>query len=293
MAQLIAQLPVCLIGMEGCSGAHEWARGLAAHGHTVRLMAPKFVAPYRKSGKNDGNDAEAICEAVSRPNMRFVPVKSREQQATLSVHRVRQGFIEERTATINRIRGLLAEFGHVLPQRSIEVHRGVPQLLETLPDMAARAVADLLAHLRLLDERVLKYERQIGALARHSELAQRAQACQGIGPIGASAIVATVGEAHEFRNGRQFAAWLGLVPRQHGTGDKVRLGHITRAGDAYLRTLLVMGARAVLQRADRLSRWALALRERCGYRKACVAIAAKNARIVWGLLARGEALRTA
>lgn len=296
LAELVAQLPPCVIGMEACSGAHEWARRFARYGHTVRLMAPKFVAPYRKSGKNDGNDAEAICEAVSRPNMRFVPVKSLEQQATLSVHRVRQGFIEERTATLNRIRGLLAEFGHVLPQRSIEVRRGVPQLLQALPGMAARAVEDLLAHLRLLDERVLAYERQIGALARHSELAQRAQACAGIGPIGASAIVATVGEAREFRNGRQFAAWLGLVPKQHGTGGKVRLGHITHAGDAYLRTLLVMGARAVLQRApqrqDRFSRWACALRERCGYHKACVAIAAKNARIVWALLARGETLRT-
>jgi len=249
------------------------------------------------SGKNDGNDAEAICEAVARPNMRFVPVKSVAQQATLTLHRVRQGFIEERTATINRIRGLLTEFGHVLPQRSIEVLRGVPALLEQLPDLAAGAVRDLLAHLRLLDERVLEYERQIGALARHRELAQRAQQLAGVGPISASAIVATVGEAHEFRNGRQFAAWLGLMPKQHGTGGKVRLGHITRAGDAYLRTLLVMGARAVLQRApqraDRLSRWAVALRERCGYRKACVAIAAKNARILWALLARGEALRTA
>lgn len=297
LAQLIAQLPRCLIGMEACSGAHEWARAFAAHGHTVRLMAPKFVAPYRKSGKNDGNDAEAICEAVARPNMRFVPVKSREQQATLSVHRVRQGFIEERTATINRIRGLLAEFGHVLAQGSSEVFRGVPGLLEQLPALAAGAVRDLLAHVRLLDERVLEYERQIGALARHSHLAQRAQQLAGVGPIGASAIVATVGEAHEFRNGRQFAAWLGLVPKQYGTGGKVRLGHITRAGDAYLRTLLVMGARAVLQRApqraDRISRWALALRERCGYRKACVAIAAKNARIVWALLARNETLRNA
>jgi len=205
LAQLIAQLPVCLIGMEACSGAHEWARGFAAHGHTVRLMAPKFVAPYRKSGKNDGNDAEAICEAVARPNMRFVPVKSVAQQATLTLHRVRQGFIEERIATINRIRGLLAEFGHVLPQRSIEVRRGVPELLEQLPALVAGAVRDLLAHLRLLDARVLEYERQIGALARHSELAQRAQQLAGVGPISASAILATMGEAHEFRNARQFA----------------------------------------------------------------------------------------
>jgi transposase len=292
---LIAQLPPCLIGMEACSGAHEWARQMARLGHTVRLMAPKFVAPYRKSGKNDGNDAEAICEAVARPNMRFVPVKSLAQQAELSMHRVHQGFIEERTASLNRIRGLLAEFGLVLPQRSNEVRRGVPELLEKLPARAARAIADLLEHVRVLDARVLEYERELVAGTRHNERARRAQQCAGIGPLTASAITATVGDAREFSNGRQFAAWLGLVPKQHGTGGKVRLGRITCSGDAYLRTLLVMGARAVLQSAahrhDRLSRWALAVRQRCGYHKACVAIANKNARIVWALLARGEPLR--
>jgi transposase len=288
----VAQLPPCLIGMEACSGAHEWARQFTALGHTVRLMAPKFVAPYRKGGKNDGNDAEAICEAVARPNMRFVPIKSVEQQALLTVHRVRQGFVEERTATVNRIRGLLAEFGHVLPQRAVEVPRRVPALLEHLPPLAARALGDLLTHLRLLEARVLEYERELKRLAAEDERSARAQQLYGIGPMTASAIVATVGNAREFRNGRQFTAWLGLVPRQYSTGGKTRLGHITCHGDPYLRTLLIMGARAVLQaaahRQDRLSRWALELRKRRGYHRACVAVAAKNARILWAVLAKGE-----
>jgi transposase len=290
LSELLAQLAPCLIGMEACSGAHEWARRFAVLGHTVQLMAPKFVAAYRKSGKNDGNDAEAICEAVSRPNMRFVPLKTLEQQSELCLHRVRQGFVEERTATLNRLRGLLAEFGQVLPQRAIEVQRGVPGLLEQLPSRAASCARDLLEHARLLETKMREYERAIEAHANCSELARRAQARRGIGPITASAIVATVGTAREFRNGRQFAAWLGLVPRQYSTGGKVRLGHITKRGDPYLRTLLVMGARSVLQRAaresDPLSRWALALKQRRGYHRACVAVAAKNARVVWALLAQ-------
>lgn len=295
LAPLIAQLPACLIGMEACTGAHEWARQFAELGHTVRLMAPKFVAPYRKSGKNDDNDAEAICEAVSRPSMRFVPVKSLEQQAVLAQHRIRQGFIEERTASINRIRGLLAEFGQVLPQGANAVRCGLAARLEHLPERVARGLAELLAHVRLLDERVGAYDRQLKQHARSEHDAQRIQQLPGIGPITASAIVASVGRAAEFRNGRQFAAWLGLTPRQYSSGGKTRLGHITRRGDPYLRTLLIMGARAVLQSAarhtDRLSRWALALRARRGYHRTCVAIAAKNARILWVLLARGETLR--
>jgi transposase len=293
LLELIAQLPGCVIGMEACSGAHEWARRFAGLGHRVRLMAPKFVAAYRKSGKNDGNDAEAICEAVSRPSMRFVPVKSLEQQADLCLHRARQGFVEERTATINRLRGLLAEFGHVIPQRAVEMRRQVPLLLEQLPARAARCVADLLEHVRELERKTAAYEREIEAHARQSVLAQRAQARQGVGPITASAIVASVGDASEFSSGRQFAAWLGRVPRQYSTGGKTRLGRITRRGDGYLRMLLVMGARSVLQRASRerdpLSRWALAVRERRGYHRACVAVAAKNARVLWALLTQARA----
>ena len=290
LSELVVQLPPCLIGMEACSGAHEWARRFSAFGHTVKLMAAKFVKPYRKSGKNDSNDAEAICEAVARPNMRFVPVKSLEQQSDLTLHRVRQGFVEERTATLNRLRGLLAEFGHVLPLRAVEVRRQVPQLLGTLPSRVAACARDLLQHAAQLEVKALEYEHEIRAHVRSNALARRAQTRMGIGPITASALVATVGNGRDFKNGRQFAAWLGLVPSQYSTGGKTRLGHITRRGDAYLRTLLVMGARAVLQRAgsltDPLSRWAIAVRERRGYHRACIAIAAKNARVAWALLAK-------
>ena len=288
LSALVAQLPPCLIGMEACSGAHEWARRFSQWGHTVKLMAAQFVAAYRKSGKNDGNDAEAICEAVSRPNMRFVPVKSRDQQAQLSVHRVRSGFVAQRTSTLNRLRALLSEFGHVLPLSAQTLRREAPQLLEELPALAAQAARDLLEHVHVLGKRIADYDRQIQAHVRSNPLAQRAHSQKGVGPLGASAIVASVGAAQEFKNGRQFAAWLGLVPRQHSTGGKQRLGQITRSGDRYIRTLLVLGARAVLRRAaqedDALSRWALALRERRGYHRACVAIAAKNARRVWAAL---------
>ncbi len=287
---LLMEQPPCLIGLEACSGAHEWARRLEAFGHTVRLMAPRFVAPYRKNSKNDGNDAEAICEAVTRPHMRFIPTKTPEQQAVLCLHRVRQGFVAERTATINRLRGLLAEFGFVLPQSTAQVRRGASELLERVPSHAARALRDLLDHVRALDARVREYEHSIEAHAREHCGARLAQQRQGIGPITASAIIASVGNLREFKNGRQFSAWLGLVPRQHSTGGKQRLGHITGRGDPYLRTLLVMGARSVLQRAagqtDPLSRWALAVRARRGYHRACVAVAAKNARVVWAMLSQ-------
>lgn len=297
LMELVAHLPPCLIGLEACSGAHEWARRFSAFGHTVKLMAPKFVLPYRRGGKNDGNDAQAICEAVSRPSMRFVPVKSLTQQAVLTLHRVRQGFIQERTATINRVRGLLAEFGVALPQAAVQVRRLAAMRLEQLPVLAAGALRDLLEHIRVLDERIGCYERQLEQHARTDERARRIGQLSGVGPLSASAIVASVAEAREFHSGRQFAAWLGLVPRQHSTGGKTRLGHITAQGDPYLRTLLVMGARAVLQtaarRTDQLARWALAIRQRRGYHRACVAIAAKHARIIWALLAREQPLRLA
>ena len=291
----VAQWPACLIGLEACSGANEWARRFQALGHTVRIMSARFVAPYRRSGKNDGNDAEAICEAVQRPSMRFVPVKSSEQQAVLSLHRVRQGFVEERTATINRIRGLLAEFGTVLPNRAAEVRRGAAVATEGLPALVGRAVSDLLAHVGVLDERIAAYDRELDQLAQASEPARRLMTIPGVGPLTALATVATVGDAHDFANGRQFAAWLGLVPRQWSTGGRSRLGRITKRGDAYLRTLLILGARAALQmaerRKDKLSRWVMALKERRGYHKAVVALAAKNARIVWAVLAGGSAYR--
>jgi transposase len=295
LVEAVAGLSPCLIGMEACSGAHEWGRRFERHGHTVKLMAPKFVAPYRKSDKNDGNDAEAICEAVMRPNMRFVPVKSVEQQALLALHRVRQGFVVERTAIINRLRGLMTEFGVVLPLRSVTVRREASRAAEALPELAREAIGDLLEQLRGLDERIEGYDDRIHAQAKLSEAARRLMKIRGIGAITALAIVATVGNAREFRNGRQFAAWIGLVPGQYSTGGKTRLGHISKRGDAYLRNLLVQGARSVLQTAsqhsDRLSRWALELQGRRGYYRTLVAIANKNARIAWALLARDQTLK--
>jgi len=297
LMELVASLSPCLIGMETGGGAHEWARRFERLGHTVRLMAPKFVSPYRRNAKNDGNDAEAICEAVTRPGMRFVPIKSLEQQAALTLHRVRQGFIEERTATINRIRGLLSEFGVVLPLRSDTVRRQTFAALEELPTLARRAIEDLRAHLRELDAKVLAYDREIHLQARQSEPAQRLMKIRGVGALSALAIVATVGNAREFRSGRQFAAWLGLTPRQHSSGGKNRLGSITKQGDTYLRTLLVLGARSVLQNAahhkDRVSRWISAVESRRGYHRTLVAIANKNARIAWALLYRNQEFRTA
>jgi transposase len=290
LAELVMQLRPCLVGMEACSGAHEWARRFSGFGHTVKLMAGQFVAPYRKSGKNDGNDAEAICEAVARPNMRFVPVKSVQRQADLGLHRVRQGFVEERTGTLNRIRGLIAEFGYVLPNGPEQLRRGIPEVIDALPARVAGCVRDLLEHADRLAAKVLEYEREIRISVRDNELARRAQTRRGIGVITASALVATVGNGHDFKNGRQFAAWLGLVPRQFSTGGKTRLGHITKRGDQYLRSLFVLGARSVLLRAaretDPLSRWAVALQRRRGFHRACVAVAAKNARVAWALLAK-------
>ena len=294
---VIAALPPCRIGMEASAGAHEWARRFSTLGHEAKLMAAKFVIPYRKNGKNDGNDAEAICEAVGRPTMRFVPVKSAEQQAILALHRTRQGFVTERTACVNRIRALLTEFGVVLPLRPETVRREALAHAEGLPVLARRMLEDLRAHLGLLDERITAYDAELEAQARLSEQAKRLMQIRGIGPLTALAIVATVGNARDFKSGRQFAAWLGLTPRQHSTGGKSRLGHITKRGDAYLRGLLVQGARSALHTAaaheDHLSRWACTLQERRGYGRTLVAIAAKNARIDWALLSREQALRTA
>jgi transposase len=295
---LVAALPPCTIAMEACTGAHHWARLFAQCGHTVKLMAPKLVAPYRmsgKRGKNDAADAAAICEAVQRPSMRFVPVKSAEQQSRLMVHRARQGYITARTAVINRIRGLLAEFGVVLPQKAEVVRREAANHLDDLPGFGKTVIEDLLAEVRHLDERVKQYDVHVRAMARDCTAAQQLMQLMGIGEATATALVAMVGNAREFDSGRQFAAWLGLVPGQYSSGGKMRLGRITKAGDAYVRSLLVMGARAVLNAApsksDSLSRWAVKLALRRGYWKAAVAIAAKNARMAWAVLTKGEAFK--
>ena len=295
---LIAQLPPCLIGMEACSGAHHWARQFRLHGHTVKLMAPKFVTPYRlsgKRGKNDAADAAAICEAVRRPHMRFVPVKEEHQQIILSLHRTRQGFVEERTALYNRLRGLISEFGIVLPQKIANLRRDILLRLEDVPGYVNQCVGDLLAHADALEIRIAEYDRIIAKAARDDARSKRLMTLPGIGPNTASALLASLGAGHDFKNGRQVAAWIGLTPGQYSSGGKTRLGRITKAGDRYLRSLLVMGARAILSglgdKQDRFSRWARALVERRGYWKAVVALAAKNARLSWAVLRYGEDFR--
>lgn len=298
LLELVVQLPPCLIGMEACSGAHHWARLFRAHGHTVKLMAPKFVTPYRmsgKRGKNDAADAAAICEAVTRPKMRFVPIKDVDQQATLCLHRTRQGFVTERTAVYNRIRGLIAEFGVVLPLKIERLRHDILSQLEELPGWVNRCVGDLLAHADTLEERIAEYDKAIAQVARQDERSRRLMRLAGIGPNTATALLASIGAGHDFKHGRQVAAWIGLVPSQYSSGGKTRLGWITKTGDAYLRGLLVMGARSILaglgDKQDRFSRWARSLVERRGYWKAVVAIAAKNARLAWAVLRYGDEFR--
>jgi transposase len=297
MSRFFANLPPCLIGMEACGSAHYWGRTLERFGHTVRLMAPQFVKPYVKSNKNDVADAEAICEAVSRPHMRLVPLKSVEQQSVLALHRVRQGFVRARTAQANQIRGLLGEVGLVIPRGIWRIASQIPAMLETasndLPASFTALIERLTEHLKLLDRQVEEIHRQIIAWGRSSSLSQKLQKVPGIGPVTATALVATVGDARSFKNGRQMAAWLGLVPGQHSSGGKPKLLGISKRGDKYLRTLLIHGARAVLLRVKlRQSRgensWLLRLLDRRHYNIAAVALANKNARILWALMAHGR-----
>jgi transposase len=224
--------------------------------------------------------------------MRFVPIKSTEQQARLMVHRARQGFVEQRTATLNRIRGLLSELGIVMPLKAATVRREAALVLEDLPGRANLVIGDLLSEVHRLDERIEQYDRQIAQMAREDERAKQLMRLSGVGETTATALIAMIGNGHEFKSGRQLSAWLGLVPGQYSSGGKTRLGRITKAGDAYLRSLLVMGARAVLNAAkgknDSVSRWAVQLAERRGYWRTIVAIAAKNARMAWAVLSRGE-----
>jgi transposase len=293
MVEFFAQLPVCLIGMEACGSAHYWARQLAAMGHTVRVMAPQYVKPYVKRNKNDAADAEAICEAVSRPNMRFVSVKTAEQQTVMSIHRARAGFMKARTACANQIRGLLYEFGITVPQ-GIHHLREIHERMEgvELPPMFCRLIGGLLAYYRELDARIGELEADLLHWHRSDAASQRLAAVPGVGLLTATAVAASIGDARQFKNGRQLAASLGLVPRQHSTGGKPTLLGISKRGDVYLRTLLIHGARSVLhhcaagQHADRL--WSVQVMRRRNRNIAAVALANKNARILWALLARGE-----
>jgi transposase len=299
VAAFFANLPACLIGMEACASAHYWARKLQGKGHTVRLIAPQFVKPYVKSNKNDAADAEAICEAVVRPNMRFVPIKNVEQQAVLAQHRARQGFIKARTAQANQIRGLLAEFGFIIPQGIANIAKRVPELLEDatneLPDSFRLLVQRLMEHLKELDHQADEVEAQIVTWHRDNELSRKLAEVPGIGPITASALVATVSDAKNFDNARQLAAWIGLVPRQNSSGGKNVLLGISKRGDTYLRTLLIHGARSVIcafqRKKNKVDGWLGALLVRRNPNVVAVALANKNARIVWALLAHGREFR--
>ena len=288
----IAKLPPCIIGMEACSGAHYWAREFTKLGHDVRIMASKFVISYRQSEKNDANDAEAICEAVTRPKTRFVSIKSEEQQAVLCLHGIRQGAIKDRTARINRMRGLLAEFGITMPVGRYSAQNAIGGILEdgenNLPFLARELINDLWQSIKGLNEEILKYDRKLYALANQMKAAKRLMSIPGIGEITATAVVATVNDAKHFETSRSFAAWIGLVPRQYTTGGVVRLGRISKRGEKHIRTSLIHGARAVIanckNKTDRTSMWIKDLVERRGFKRATVALAAKNARLIWALL---------
>lgn len=297
MLDFFRQLEPCLVAMEACGGAHYWARELIKLGHQVRLIAPQFVKPYVKSGKNDANDAEAICEAASRPTMRFVPIKTAEQQAGQSLHRIRSRLIRARTALVNEIRGLLGEFGLVIAQRgAAAAHRLLQQSLETpdngLPGKMRELLKELQDELFAYDERLTRFDQVLQQQARSDERCQRLLKVEGIGPISATAIVAAVGDAKQFSSARQFAAWLGLVPSQHSSGGKNQLGSISKKGDTYLRTLLIHGARSVLlackAKTDRRSLWVQQVQCRRNTNIATVALANKNARIIWAILSKGE-----
>lgn len=299
IAPFFANLPSCTVGLEACGGAHYWARRLAALGHTVRLIAPQFVKPFVKSNKNDANDAEAICEAVARPSMRFVPPKSVEQQDIQLLHRVRSRLVGARTQVANQVRGLLMEYGIVLPQHIGQLRRGLPEVLDDesneLTALSRRLIASLYGDLAELDKRIGKLDAELKAVYTASEPCRRIAAVEGIGMLTATAAVAAMSDGKVFANGRQFAAWLGLVPRQHSSGGKARLFGISKRGDAYLRTLFIHGARSVVYRAcrktDPRSVWIADKQRRLGTSKACVAVANKNARIVWSLIARGQYYR--
>lgn len=289
----------CMVAFEACSAAHHLARELGARGLVPRLIAPCFVAPYRMTGatgKNDATDAEAICEAACRPRMRFVAVKTPKQQGWLAIHRLRDGYIKDRTAWMNRARGVLFEFGITLPISGArfreELLRAVSSRDSGVPAIARPALRRCCAHLEQIQRQVVWCDTQIAKHARSDENARLAMEVRGIGPLSASALAASLGDLTQFGNGRQFGAWLGLVPRQHSSGGKQKLGRITKRGDAYLRKLLVLGARSALTVAprhdDAVAKWAVQLRDRVGWPKACVALANRNARTLWRNLAKRD-----
>lgn len=291
------QIEPCVVAMEACGSAHYWARELEKLGHQAKLIAPQFVKPYVKSGKNDANDAEAICEAASRPAMRYVAVKTAEQQAGQALHRVRNRLVKARTALVNEIRGLLSEFGIIMPAKGVPAcRRLLADSLEDgeneLPGPMRELLAQLSEELEQKDVHIALLDRQIKNQCAQDERIRRLMALEGVGPISASAIVSAIGDARQFKSGRDLAAWLGLVPSQHSSGGKERLGAISKRGDTYLRTLLIHGARAVIssceKKEDRKSQWLKGIMARRNKNIATVALANKNARVIWAVLSRGE-----
>ena len=294
-----AELSPCLIGLEACASAHYWARELRALGHEVRLIPPQYVRPFVKTNKNDAMDAEAICEALMRPTMRFAAVKSAEQQSVLMLHRARELLVRQRTMLINALRGHCGEFGIVVAQGASKVTMLIEMIEDRddarLPALARAALGSLVAQLRMTQAQILDLEKQLKAWHRSNEASRRLEAIPGVGVITATALVATIGDATQFHSGRQLAAWLGLVPRQYSSGGKERLGRISKRGDGYLRRLLVHGARADLRwsrhRKERRSVWQESLLARRPTNVVLVAMANKTARVVWAMLSRGEAFR--
>jgi len=292
-------LPPCLVAMEACGGAHYWARKFQEYGHTVKLIAPQYVKPYVKTNKNDYNDAEAINEAVGRPTMRFVGIKALWQQDIQTLHRARSRLMQMRSSLSSHTRGLLMEYGIVIPKQIGQLRRGLPTILEDAGNDLSPSIRTLFSglykELQDLDKLIDEKDKQVLAIHRESELSQRLGEIEGIGPLTATAFISAVGDAKMFKRGRDCSAWLGLVPRQFSTGGKTILGSISKRGDRYLRTNLIHGARSVISRADNKkdarSRWIQQLKARVGMNKACVALANKNARILWAIMASGERYR--
>jgi transposase len=299
LLEVVTSLPPCVIGMEACASAPHWGRAFEQLGHAVKLMSPKYVKPYVKTNKNDARDAEAICEAVSRPTMRFVAIKTVDQADLQAVHRSRSLLIKTRTALIHQIRGLLGEYGLVMARSPEKVRPALVGLLEDeqtgLPPFARDTFTKLYEQLVELEQRIAKVTQRLDRVFRAHPVCRKLAAVPGIGPLTATALLAAVGRPQAFRNGRHLAAWLGLVPRQCSSGGKARLGGLSKRGNRYVRTLLIHGARAVVQRAERRTdtqgRWLCALKHRKGTNVAAVALANKNARVLWALLAHDEVYR--
>ena len=289
-----AAQPPCVVAMEACGGAHHWGREIGRLGHTVRLIPPAYVRPFVKRGKNDAADAEAICEAVTRPSMRFVPIKTEAQQAVLVVHRARELLVRQRTQLVNAVRAHLAEFGIIEPQGIWHIGRLQAHLeSDAVPDPGRRILGLLVRQFEEVEQRLAQVEAEILASHRASPVSRRLARIPGVGPVIATAIVATVPDPSVFRSGREFAAWLGLVPRQRSTGGKQRMGRISRQGDRYIRRLLVVGAQSALLRSKEIldNAWVQGLLARCARLKVAVALANKTARIAWVIMAKGETYR--